>query len=329
MSFLNLTTKITAFSDQVINNNPLLKNVDWTRDQQGILVTDPKSIPFTIDPNSSLLIFNGLRTTTIDATTTFAVSLSILDPSTYRFTVTAGTPMGTRTDRALTLNGIALTLTVLTNATLDVVVQTGALFNLGSVQSGDTVFIPGPLTGDAVTPFNALNQGFWQVLSIISATHIVLVRPAGQSFSGATETQTLTANSQFQAFSAAGVQVGDTVDITAGFSQATRRTFTIKTVTSQFFEIVSATPLALDTGIQPGAAGMIFYNNGRTFLYIEADQEAAVQVNNDTGLTQRISPIIAGDPANVGVYMKRGNTFALTLVNRSQSPLHALVISAL
>jgi len=329
MSLLNLTTKIVAFSDQVASSNPLQKNVDWTRDIQGIFVSNPKSDGFTVDPGSSLLIFNGLRTTTIDGTTTFAVTLSSLDQSVYRFTVTAGTPMGTRTDRALTLNGIAVTFAANINQTADVTVPALAPFDFSAVSAGDTVFVPGPTTGDASTPFSVLNQGFWQVLSVVNSKHLVLARFAGEQFSGTSETQTLTASSQFQAFSSTGVQVGDTVDISAGFSPGTHRTFVVKTVTSQFFEIVSTTPIAQESGIMPGATGLIFYTQGRTFLYIETDQEAAVQVNNDFGQTQRISPIVAADPAQVGVYMKRGAVFALTLVNRSTSPLHALVISAL
>ena len=326
-AFMNLIAKVLAFSDAISNSNPLLKNVDWDREQLGIPVTDPRATPYTIDPQATFLVFNGQRTTAIDGTTAFTVTLSPLDPSTYRFTAVSGTPPGLRTNRNLALNGSAVTIAVNANQTVNISVVSAADFT-GTIV-GDIVFIPGPITGDAATPFSALNQGFWQVLSVVTSKNLVLTRLPGQSFSGTSETQTLTASSQVQAFSAAGVQVGDIVDITAGFSVGTRTTFVVKTVTATFFEIVASTPIALDTSVLPGATGLIFYTLGRTFLYIEVDQEAAVQVNNDVGQTQRVAPIIPADPLNVGIYMKKGPAYALSIVNRTVFPLHALVISAL
>jgi hypothetical protein len=323
---LNVTTKITAFADPTISSNPRLKFVDWTRDISGISVHDPKSEAHQIDASTSKTIFSGVRTTTLDGTTAFSVALLPIDAaSRYRFTFTGGTNPSLRTGRALTPSGVQLTITANANATLDIV-SASPLF--GAVVAGDYVFIPHTTTGDAANIISVINAGYWQVLSVNSTTSITLVRLVGEDFSGITETVTPNSNAQLRAFSSAGVQVGDSVDISAGFSVATQKTFEVASVTDSFFEIVSSSPLPAQTGILPGAAGLIFYTETKEFLYIEASQEIVVRLNGDTGNTQRVAPVDASDPAKPGVYMKRGPVFSLTIVNRSSVPVNVTIIHA-
>jgi len=327
-AFLNVTRKIQAYGDKTINSNPRLRYVDWNRDNSGVIVSDPKSQAYEVDPGATLLIFNGTRSTTIGVATAFDVSLSSIDPSRYRFTWNGGSNPGLRTDRALTLNTIAVTFTVNPNNTVNVTVPSLAPFDFTGMLGGDIVFIPGPTTGDGATPFSVLNQGFWQVLAVITTKNLVLARPAGVSFDATGETQTLTSNSQFQAFSANGVQVGDVVDINNGFPLAIERAFPIVTVTSTFFEVESTLPLPVIAGNIPGTTGMVFYTNAKSYLYIEVDQEAAVQVNGDTGQSNRLSPIEPGNSDKPGWYEKFGVTWALSIVNRSSVSLNAVVITA-
>jgi hypothetical protein len=323
---LNVVTKIIAFADAVINSNPRLRNVDWQRDLSGIAVADPKSEGHRILAGSSKLIFDGTRATTLDGTTAFSVSLLPVDgASRYRFTWTGGTNPTLRTGRSLTPTGISFTLTANANATLSVVTGS-AVF--GSVVAGDFVFIPHTTTGDSANVFSVVNAGYWQVLAVTSTTNITLIRLAGESFEGVTETVTPVSNSQFVAFSAAGVQVGDSVDITAGFSSSTQKTFIVASVTDSFFEVVSSAPLPNETGILPTAAGMIFYTDTKTFLYIEASQDICVRVNGDNGNSQRVGPVDASDPSKPGIYMRHGPTWSLTIVNRSSLPVDITVIHA-
>jgi len=155
-----------------------------------------------------------------------------------------------------------------------------------------------------------------------------LARFTGADFTAVSETVALTTNSQFQAFSSSGVQVGDKVDISAAFALATRKTFDVVAVTSNFFEVISTTPLPLETGITPGASGMIFYTDSKSFLYIEADQEAAVRLNGSTDSSQRLSPIEAGNPDRPGMFLKRGPAWSLTIVNRASVTLNVVVVHA-
>lgn len=325
MPFLNTTFKIQAYSDRQVNSNPRLKNVDWLRDASGLPIQNARSDSYELLPGATLNVFNGARTTTIDGTTVLTVSLSPLDPSRYRFTWSGGTAPGLRTDRALQLSGITVTLTVNTNQTVDVVLGSGA-HDFTGVLAGDSVWIPGVTTGDVAGPFSPLNEGAWQVLAVVSSTHIVLARLPGVTFNGASETQTPSANSQFQAFSAAGVQVGDVVDITAGFPLPLTSAFQVVQVTSTWFEIIST--LALPLIASSGALGITFYSSGKSFLYVEGDQEFAVQVNGDTGQSNRCSPGEPGNQDQPGLYLKRGVTWSLNIVNRSQVSLNIVVITA-
>jgi hypothetical protein len=322
--YLSVTTKIIAFADSASGSNPRLKWFDWLRDIPGAPVADPKSEGHIIAPGSSKVIFDGVRATTTDGTTAFALTLSPLDPSRYRFTWTGGTNPGLRTGRNLTLNGVAITFTANINATLTASVPAGPDFT--AVQVGDIVFVPHTSTGDAANVISDINAGYWVVLGKASSTSITLVRPSGEDFQGATETVTLTANSQFRAYSTSGVQVDDHVDVSAGFGLATRKAYQIVAATDTFFEVISTTPLAAESGILPGATGMLFYTDNKSFVYIEADQECAVRVNGDLGNYQRLSPVDPSDASKPAQYMKRGPTWSLTIVNLAAVPVNVTVI---
>lgn len=320
---LNVVVKIIAFADQSINNNPRLKFFDWTRDISGIAVEDPKSEAYTVPAGSSQVIFDGTRTTTLDGTSAFTTALLSTDPSRYRFTWVSGTNPTLRTGRGLTPSGIALTFTVNANSTMNLAAAS-SLFS--GVVAGDFIFIPHTTTGDSANVISVLNAGYWKVLSYVDTQNLVLVRPDGEDFEGASEVVTPVSNSQLRAFSSAGVQVGDSVDITAGFSTATRRTFEVVAVTDAFFEVFSSSPVPAESAITPGATGMVFYSETKNFLYVESDQPIVVRANGDTGNTQRVDPVEAGDALRPGGYMKRGPCWSLTIVNRSTSDADITII---
>ena len=323
---LNVTTKIVAFADSQTTSQPSMRFVDWTRDISGTPVDDPKSEGHRIEALGQKTLFDGSRTTTLDGTTAFSISLLAVDSaSRYRITHTGGTAPGFRTGRALTPSGIALTFTVGANGTLNVA---SAAPVFGSVVSGDEVFIPHTTTGDAANVISPINAGEWQVLAAVDSQHITLTRFAGEDFSAVSEVVTPTANSQLQAFGAAGVQIGDSVDISDGFNTGTQKTFTVYGVADTFIEIVSTVPLAQESGVIPGASGMAFYTETKKVLYIEVNQEAVVRVNGDTGNTQRVSPMDSSDPRKPGQYYRTGPTWSLVVVNRSTSPLDITVIHA-
>ena len=322
-AFLNVTLKIIAFGDKTANSNPRLRFFDLARDASGTQVQNPKSESYTLISGETKTLFSGIRATSVASNTAFTVSLSILDPSRYRFTWVSGTDPVLRTDRALTLSGSIVTVAVLANNTITATLGTGAFTG---VVAGDTVLIPSTATGDSAGPFSPLNGGYWQVLAVLSSTSLSLGRPTGTDFEATSEVVTLTTNNQLKAFSVAGVQVGDKVDISAGFATATQKTFEIVTVTSTYFEVVSTTALPLESAITPTATGMIFYTDSKSFLYLEADQEAVLRLNGASDNSQRVSPIEAGNVDRPGIYMKRGPCWSLVVVNKSQVDLNLLLV---
>ncbi len=324
-SKLNLSSNALSFNDSSTTNNPKRKPFDWTREVRGLSVENAQTYPGSIPVGSSVTVFDGIRTTTLDGTTAFTTTLSTLDPdSRYRFTWVSGTNPTLRTTRGLTLNTFDVTFTVNVNLTVNVT-TTGSF---SGVVEGDTIFIPNTTTGDSANVISTENSGFWQVLAVVSSTNLQLQRLSGESFEATGETVTLTANAQFVAFSAAGVQAGDSVAISAVFAVATQKTFTIDKVTHLWFEVLSTSAIPAESSKTPGATGLIFYTNSKRYVRIETDQEACVQFNGETTQTVRLSPWQAGDDSQPAWLEKVGSAYKLVIVNKSSTQLEYTVLAA-
>lgn len=322
---LRLLTTIVAYGDVVPTNDPKFKFVDWKRDVPAARVISPKAEGYVVPPNSSLSIFDGTRTLTVDGTTTMSVALVSGTPDHYRFTVTGGTAAGFRTDRALNLNGGTVAVAVNANGSATFTITAGAV-NFNAVQVGDVFYVP-PATEIGTQPFNPANTGLWTVLARTAS--VLTVTRIDTDFEAANETGIVVSNqNQAQAFSSTGVQVGDTLQVVAGFVSSTQRTFQVVGVTPTYLEVLSSQAVADESGILPGSSGIVVYTNAKTFLHIEADQECVVRVNGDTGDFQRVSPLQAGDMRSAGAYERNGATWQLVLVNKSPKPLNAVVIGA-
>lgn len=322
---LDLYSLTLAHGDTVSSSSPSLRFVDWKRTLRGIPIQNPRSERLTIPTGAEVVVFDGTRSTSIDGTTAFNLTASTLSPDTYRLTHVGGTAPAFRVARSLNLTAIALTLTAQTNGSLLVAAASGTPFTV--LQVGDEVFIPGMLTGDGSTPFNGINQGLWVVLGQ-NGNSVTLARQAGQCFQGLSEVVTPTAAGQFTAFGATGVQVGDKLDVSGGFATPVQKMFEVVTVTSSWVEIRSSEPLALESGVVPGASSLRFFSAAKRFIRVEVDQEATIRLNGDTGSSVRVSPWMAGDPEQVGEFTKVGPTWALSILNRSAQPLRATLISA-
>ena len=326
MSTLTLVSKVLAYDDETSSSNPSLKAVEWCRSTPNIEVQDPQSKIHTLDPNSSTTVFDGTRATSIDGTSTFGLGLSVLDPSRYRLTYSSGTAPAFRTDRAINLSTLGVTFTV--NSNLSVTVTTTGVTPFSAVQNGDVFFIPGISTGDAASPFNSLNLGYWTVLSIAGGgASITISRIPGATFEGITETVTVATAYQAQAYSTSGVQPGDFIQIVAGFSITSRRSYAIVAVNPSWVEFVSTLPIGAETGIIPGVGGLIFYTNAKRYLYVETNQECTVQINGDAGSSCTIQPWIPGDPCHVGKFEIVGSVWKTVLVNKAPVASKTLVIT--
>lgn len=326
-SILNLIIHFMAYDEsEGITDNPSRRIAHYTRDFRNKSILNPLSNKETIEPGGSLTVFSGVRSTSIDGTTEFDVSLLTGSTSLYRFQHSSGTAPVFRTERLL--SGAAdseVTVTVNNNATAKFEATGGTVLDFSGAQVGDLLRIVGVGTGDPAGPFNPLNTGLWSVIAK-TATSATCVRPLGASFQGVAESSIVLGASfatNFRVYSTAGVQVGDNVDLSAGFSSVTQGNYLVSAVGPDFFEISSSSPLPLESAIAPGIPGMSFYSAGKKIVYLEADQNAIVKLNGDSSNSTRMSPFLAGDPEEVAVFIKIGLAYSLEIENVSdKDPLN-------
>jgi hypothetical protein len=323
LATLNVLHTILSYGDDQSAGSPLRRYIDWARRLLGIEVENPLDNEYTIPAGGSLTVFNGTRATSIDGTTQFTLSKNPILPSTYRFTFAAGTDPVLRAARALNLTGIVTTMTPNGDGTLTMSVGAGTPFS--AVQAGDNLFIPGVSTGDGAGHFSPANQGLWTVL-VATGASLQLGRTG--AFSGFLESPTPTGSTEVLAFAAAGIQIGDTADISAGFASVTLGSYVVSQVTSKWFEVTSAKGLPAQAGVIPGATGLQFYTDCKRWLRVEVDQEAVLRFNGDTSNANRVAPVAPGDTEKVGWLDKFGPVYSLVIVNRAAVAMQALVQSA-
>ena len=325
MSLLSILSHVLVYEDSVASNNPSMRPVDWKKGILNIPVRHGKSDPLTIPAQTEVTIFDTGVSTAIDGTTAFSLGLSSLDSTTYRITHTGGTAPAFRTARVAVVSPGTVAVAALPN---NLVTFTHSGTPFGTVVAGDTVFVPGILTGDPTGPFNSLNEGYWTVVSATTSV-LTLARFPGDSFQAFPEGPvTIAANSDIQIYSASGIQLGDTVDISAGCQLNARKSFVIVGVTATRIEIQSTLGLATETGIIPTASGMLFYRSSKRLLYIETDQEAVVRVNGDTSSTNKMSPWTPGEAELRAQYLKVGSVWKLSILNKATVPAEVIVITA-
>lgn len=322
-STLKLTAQVLAFVDEGTGvSNPQQTHVNWAHRPGNIDVSNAAQVPVTIPAGQSVTVFDGTRTLTVDGTTEFDIALVDGEWDLYRLSHVAGTSPGFRTDRGLDLTGDQVSVVVNANGTATFV---SAANPWGAVQVGDTVWIPGTDELPA-QPFHIGNQGFWVVIAA-AAGQLVMTR-GDENFMAANESNiTVVSADDFQAFTSSGVQIGDKLELLAGFVPSSRRTFVVTAVTPDFIEFASTLAIPPEEGIIPTAAGISVYTAAKRFLWLELDQEATVRVNGDAGSTQRVTPWVAADQRAMGVYARTGPTWKLIVVNLSTSTLHGLAIS--
>ncbi len=321
---LVLNTMMLAYVDANQNNNPQMRGIDWRRSTT-VACSNPKTQSFTLAPGATSTLFDGTRSTSIDTDTELALTLSALSSSLYRLTWTGvGTAPVFRTDRVIAGTGVTIDVTINSNLSATAVADAGIF---ADVTTGDIVFIPGPSTGDAATEFSTLNEGYWVVIAVNSSTTIQLARPSDVDFSGVSESVLITDDSQLQAFSASGVQVGDKVSISAGFSASVQRIFTVTSVNSAWIEFESTATLPVDQTAVPGIDGVLFYTEAKAWFRLEITQEAVVRLNGDTSNFNRVSPWSGFDITTSGPFEKSGPTWRMDVVNLSSQPMELVLMT--
>ena len=184
-------------------------------------------------------------------------------------------------------------------------------FNLisGGVQVGDYVRIGNDLNSS----LNVFSQNNWGEFQIIALTATSFSINNGIAVTEGPITLGSDFANQISIYSALSVQIGDTLEITGGFSPVTQGSYSITDVAANFLEFYSTNVLPQESNILTEAIAI--YSLAKKFIYLEADQECAITIN---GLAAgSIKPFIIGTSTCPGVFVRTDTIFSIALVNSS------------
>ena len=305
MGKLNLFIHLNAYRDSNPTNNPSLNNFRWERAVQGVSTEKAQSQEISLAPAESRVLFDGSRGLLHDNTTQYSLLLKPGTSNTYILENVAGTATRFRTVRitgadattgiSVTKSGAVLTFTSVAGTSLALIA--------GGVLVGDEVRI-----GDA---FAAANRGKFKVLAR-TATSLSL-----ENADGVAEGPIvlgLTFAEQIRAYSAAGVQIGDKIRISGGFSPFTQDTYEITDVRDDLVEFYSTRSLPQESNVTTQA--FVIYFAAKKMIYIEVDKKTSVIVN---GVSEAdIQPYVEQDGIRPGMYLKAALVWSLSVTNSGQ-----------
>ena len=146
----------------------------------------------------------------------------------------------------------------------------------GAAATPLNLIVGGAVVGDYVTlgsEFNASNQGTFQIVAL-TANSFSIVNPLpiiegpitlGASFA-----------SQIQINSAAGVQVGDILVISSGFSPVSWGSYVITSVLAESLQFSSTAILPTESAI---LTEVVIYSMAKSLVYMESDASIVVNIN--------------------------------------------------
>jgi hypothetical protein len=178
----------------------------------------------------------------------------------------------------------------------------------GGVVVGDNVIIG--------SQFNPNNQGTYTVLSVTATSFSI------KNTQGYTEGPiTLGASfaSQIQIFSAAGVQAGNTLVISSGFSPASWGSYLITGVGANFLTFASTAALPTESDI---ITNVVVYTAAKNLVYVESNQIVSLAINAAGSTT--IEPFIDATGScpgheHSGVFLNKSTIYSLSITNISEN----------
>lgn len=324
MPNLSLSVFLNAYGDRTPSNNPSQNFFKWNRSLNSLSVDNPTSLEFSLAPGESKTLFNGSRTLTQDGTTQYSIAPVVGKTSTYQLTWVGGTAPQFRTSRVSGANATTQ-VTVTQNGPVTTFTSTGGtLFSLiaGGVIVGDFVRIG--------TLFNALNQGERQIIAR-TATSFSVANADGAAEGPITLGAGFAA--QIDIYSAIGVQAGDILQISGGFSLVTQGSYVITSVSDIFVQFSSTATLPTETVTTQAIS---IYSNAKTFIYLESDNTCSLIVNGNAIGNIQPFPVNACCSANSGssnfstpgIFMLSSVVYSLTITNNGTSSANLFLAAA-
>lgn len=311
MSKLNFLVYLNAYDDQHSSNAPNRSNFKWERNANSIFANNPTSLEFSMAPGETRTLFNGQRTLTQDNTTQYTLSLVPFTMTTYQIKWVGGTSPRFRTARVSGANS-STNVTVTVNGPV-------ATFASGIGQPFDLIS-GGVVVGDSVrigSNFSPANQGEWKIISMTNTSFSVanpLAVAEGPINLGSSY------NSQVDIYSAAGVQVNDTLIISGGFSPASWGSYTITAVSDTFIQFSSLNALPQESSITTQAIAAYFI--AKKLIYMESDQHVTMAINGASG--NEINPLVTcgcngliPNKQEPGMFLRTSTVYSISITNVS------------
>ena len=229
----------------------------------------------------------------------------------------------------LQIPSFGATVTLTGGSDAGVIDLAGGLANAFQLAGGVTstpfnLIVGGVVVGDQVTignVFNPLNQGTFTVIAVTATSFSVEIISGtnegpialGASFA-----------SQVSICSAAGVQIGDTLVISGGFTAPILSSYEITAVSAESVQFSSTSLLPAEGPITTEA--ITIYSNAKSLVYIESDSTLDVILNTvDIG---QIEPFMISN-ANLpslpltaipGIFMLKSTIYSLAVTNNGINP---------
>jgi hypothetical protein len=298
------------------SNAPKQSNFRWTRELTNESISSALSETFQIAPGQTQSLFSGVRTLSQDNTTNYSIALAPLQTNIYQLTYNSGTAPAFRTLRVIGTDATSQVTTSINGPILTYTFTGGTLPSLASVQPGDDVLIG--------SNFNLQNQGLtgiWQIISVTSNSFSV-VNPTG-IVEGPITLGSGFAN-QVRIFSAAGVQIGDTLAITGGFSPVSRNSYQVTLVTDYWLQFSYAGSLPSEGPIN---TEVTVYTMNKTMVYLESDQPVELLLNGAVS-GPIVVPVVSNGVPFPGMFLLNSNIYSLSVINNSINQANITLLSA-
>ena len=303
MSKLNLNVGISSYSDGNPTNNPQLSHFKWQRNASGLLVSEPRSFETQVGPGQTSSLYSGSYALSSNNTTEFDLLLKAGTASTYQIVYKTGPAPQFRTKRSLASDATT-EISITKNANLAIVTSTGGTspdFIVSGVQVGDKVKLG--------SEFNSSNQGTFSILSV-TASSLTFVNE-----NAVPETSIVLGSGfedELRIFSAAGVQIGDKIEISGGFSPASFGTYEITGVQDNIVELYSTTALPVESDISN--VQISIYTSAKRLIYVEATKKCTLNINGSQQVD--INPI---PDLGYGMALITADIYSLSVTNDSLS----------
>lgn len=299
MAKLNMNVYLNCYEDPTSSNAPSLNNFKWFRELSGLAADRPVSLSFTLAPGESKTLFNGTRTLLQDGTTQYQLLLKT--GNTYVLKHVGGTSPQFRTPRTVGSDATTQVTVTSNNGVLTFVSTGGTLFDLltGGVAVGDEVLVG--------SQFAAGNRGRFKVIAA-SATSFTVENPSGVAEGPVT--LGLDFENQVRIYSSSGVQVGDTIRISGGFSPASQSAYEVTAVQDDLVEFFSSKPLPLETVTTDQIA---IYSAAKVLVYLETNKPLDVEANGSSA--GKISPIIRESVSAPGQMLRSDIIWSMSVQN--------------